>query len=242
MPATEIRSNIEDLIRDARMVNEREIPFALARALTWTAKNVREAEQAEMRRVFDRPTRYTMNYFAIVPATKRSLVASIEPKAYLKRHRFLEVQVTGGRRPAKRLETRLREVGAIGTGDFVVPGKDARLDRYGNMSTGQVSQIMSEIRASTDPNQNVTARSKKRSRRRRGRIFVLRRGAQAFAIAERRGRTLKILLAVTRAPHYRMRFDFFGVAKRTADNRIAPNFDRSFDMVIKAGAPSRRAA
>ncbi|NWB23933.1 MULTISPECIES: hypothetical protein [unclassified Pseudomonas] len=51
-------------------LEHRQMPFALARAQTLTAKLVEAAEIEEMSRVFDRPTLFTLNSFFVRPAKK----------------------------------------------------------------------------------------------------------------------------------------------------------------------------
>src|ERR1035441_633525 len=55
----------------------RQLPFATAKALTRTAQLIKAAEVDEMRRVFDRPTPWTLNSVFITPATKDNLIARV---------------------------------------------------------------------------------------------------------------------------------------------------------------------
>ncbi|SER86124.1 hypothetical protein SAMN04244573_04468, partial [Azotobacter beijerinckii] len=49
---------------------ERQMPFATALALTRTAQLAKEAIEQDMRSVFDRPTRWTLNSLRLIPARK----------------------------------------------------------------------------------------------------------------------------------------------------------------------------
>jgi hypothetical protein len=72
----DVRDNFPQVKRllDAQ---QRQMPFAVALALTRTAQDVKRAEQAEMRGVFDRPTPFTLNSLFTKPATKQSLEARV---------------------------------------------------------------------------------------------------------------------------------------------------------------------
>ncbi|MGC3803933.1 hypothetical protein ACPTJU_30815, partial [Pseudomonas aeruginosa] len=48
--------------------------------------------------------------------------------------------------------------------------------------------------------------------------FVMRRGRRPIGIAERRGRTLTMVLAFVRQPQYRVRFQFHEVVRRVAED------------------------
>ncbi|MFV0410883.1 MAG: hypothetical protein ACK5LJ_14660, partial [Paracoccus sp. (in: a-proteobacteria)] len=117
-----------------------------------TAFKARKAVQDEMRRVFDRPTRYITNSVR-VHLDPDDLRATIEPTQYgspgVDPQKILQAQEYGGRRSAKRAERVLQQVGILPSGWVTVPGQGARLDAYGNMSRGQVMQILSQLRAQT---------------------------------------------------------------------------------------------
>src|SRR4051812_29538582 len=91
---------------------ERQVPFALARALTQTAKEVKDAEVKAIATSFDRPTAFTLNSVYMRPATKQRLEAEVWLKGDGSRdntpgRHFLLPQIEGGNRPLKRFEQRL---------------------------------------------------------------------------------------------------------------------------------------
>lgn len=61
MMRLEMRDNIDNIVREMRGLARNKLPTAAAKALTFTAERVQLAEKAEMARVFDRPTRWTLN-------------------------------------------------------------------------------------------------------------------------------------------------------------------------------------
>lgn len=204
----------------------RQIPFALASALTASAQKVREAEKAEMQAVFDRPTRFTLNSLFVDRATKTRPMAIV----YFKQPRsggkhYLLPQVYGGVRPQKRFEKRLENAGLLPRGWVTRPGKGARLDSSGNMSRGQINQVLSVLQAQGDSYSNTTKRSAKRARKPRGFFASTQQGrAQArnggqlpLGVWERVGGGAQVrnILFFVPSATYRKRFRFHEVALRT---------------------------
>lgn len=234
---------LSDVLDELTNLERDQIPFAAALALTNTAKAVEQVLVNEMRTVFDRPTPYTLNSLRVFPATKEKLVARVwmkdesvkaEPAT-----RWLTPEIYGGDRRTKRAERQLRERGILPDGKYVVPGAGAKLDKYGNISRGQVTKALSGIGGYTqqgyDANATSSARSSKKGNARR--YFVMfDADRRPIGIAERtaKGREkLSIVLAFVSKPSYRVTFDFHQVAQREAEARIR-------DEAVKAVAVARR--
>lgn len=161
-------------------VKDRQIPFATAKALTLTAKAAQKDVYTEFERKFDRPTPLTMRSLFIKPATKRDLTAEVFVKdqplggknprsiAQMLRHQF-----GGGTRLVKRLEEALQRAGLLDRDEYVVPGAAAKLDRYGNMSRGQIGQMLSQIGVggSGYDNRSTGSARSRRNVAKAGRIF-----------------------------------------------------------------------
>lgn len=145
---------------------------ACAVALNKTGKLIKEAEVAEMKAVFDTPTRYTLNSLQLTPATKDNLQATVwfkEPDR-MGQH-YLLPQVDGGQRRLKGFER------GVGLGELT-PALGAKLNQYGNISPGQIRQILSvlgraEIAAGYSA--NITDRSRRRNTRERDYVVIDRR-------------------------------------------------------------------
>ena len=230
-----IESNVADAARFLDNIGKSQLPFATAVALTRTAQDVRRAEQDEMRAMFDRPTPFSLNAFEVAPATKESQAAEVSQKFAMgtsKPRHWFDPNVQGGPRLAKGFEALLRSAGVLPSGGFVVPGKDAKLDAYGNMSRGQIVQILSDLKASREAVYNATDRSRRRHRR--PRYFVLRQGAMHKSfIVRREADELKVVLIIVRQPTYSARFDFFGVAERVVADRFPVHFDLALARAIE---------
>lgn len=147
---------------------------ACAITLNKTGKIVKEAEVKEMKSVFDNPTRYTINSLQLSPATKSDLKATIwfkEPDRYKDNPHYLLPQVVGGVRHLKGFEQ------GIALGELV-PALGAKIDRYGNVSMGQIRQILSVLgKAETSAGYmaNITTRSRRRNSRERDYVVIDRR-------------------------------------------------------------------
>lgn len=223
----------------------KQIPFAIASALTASAQKVRDAEKREMQSVFDRPTRFTMNSLFMDRATKARLSAIV----YFKQPRsggkhYLLPQVFGGVRPQKQFEKRLENAGLLPRGWAAVPGRGARLDGSGNMSRGQINQVLSVLQAQGDGYANTTARSAKRAKRKPRDLFASTQQSRATArnggqlplgVWERvgnRGQAKNILFFVPRAT-YRKRFPFFEVALRVHAQEFPALLQRQINVAVE---------
>lgn len=234
-------------------LSPRRLNAAMATALTRAALEVRDAVKTEMRAVFDRPTPYTMNSLFVRPATAQRLAADV----YFKDDRagsgtpatkYLLPQVEGGSRGAKGLEVALRAVGVLPAGWFVVPGAGARLDAYGNVSRGQIIQVLSQLRitlvAGATRNLPFDARKQITAQRRAGgRFFVIKPGAKGAApgVYQREflGKTITPVFIFVRKATYRTRLDFDRITRTTAAAKLPGHLQRAVqDQLDRASAKS----
>lgn len=226
------------LKRELSDIERRQLPFATALALSRTAQMVKGAEIEEMKRVFDAPTRFTLNSLFVRPAKKNRLEAVVWVKDYASKAdaptRWLLPEVMGGERGNKRSEKLLRARGILSAGRYLMPGRDMPLDGSGNVSRGRMQKVLSGLGAQGDRYANST--TSRRSIKNKRRFFVLGRGASALGIAERTGKkgsgAFKLLLAFGGAPVYRDRFDFFGVADRITRQSLPGQMQKAMDEAI----------
>ncbi|SFK45518.1 hypothetical protein [Azotobacter beijerinckii] len=221
---------------------------ALADALNHTANQARIALRAEMESVFDRPTPFTLNAVRILNAKPSSLEAAVWVKDEKDNNSkgqapedWVAPEVFGGPRVDKKSEMLLRRRGTLPAGRFIVPAEGARLDAYGNMSRGHMLQILSGLRLLSRPGYTADASNRWRSFRKghAEAFFVMRRGKVPIGIAERRGKTVKMVLAFVRQPIYRQRLDFHGVVRRLADERLEVNVDKAVTDALTDQLPTR---
>ena len=223
---------------------EKQVSFATSLALTRTAQVVKEELKGEMRSIFDRPTPFTMNSLRIIPASKRNLEAKVwfknPPRISDGSKHYLEPQVYGGGRPFKGAERLLQMAGHLPQGWFAVPGPAARMDGYGNMSRGQIVQILSALRSLPSgigdrPLQYGTTRGSRTPRNVQN--FVVIQPGQGSALKPGvwlRGpnRSLKLVLAYVPNVSYKKRFQFFDIAQRVAEREMERQFDQALQHAV----------
>jgi len=219
----------------------KQIPFAMAKALTQTAKIAQTDIIIAMQLVFDRPTPYTLNSTFVDPATKDRLEAFVrlknESATGLPPTKYLQPEVSGGARSVKRSEFALRRSLNLPDGAFVVPGARVPLDQYGNITAGTMTKILSAVGSMPDSYANTTSRSRQRAiaAGRDLEYFVGRSptGAQRLGVWLRRGRhLLPILIFIDRAPTYRERLRFYAIAQETYAREYQPLFNNALADAI----------
>lgn len=230
--------------------NQKQVAFATAKAITKTAQQTREAEYAEMKRVFDRPTGYTLNSLYVKPATK----ATLEGRVWLKDDvfkgtpaaKYLLPQITGGMRKHKRFERALIQSGIMPAQYYAVPGSAAPLDAYGNLTAPFIVKLLSYLRAFGESGYkaNMTdigrARTNKAMSKRIGgdaAYFVLhdaqRKPVGIFQrIRFAAGSAIKPIVIFVKQPQYSLRFNFEQVAQRTIDQVFVPNLEVALNEAL----------
>lgn len=226
----------------------RQAAFAQVVALTRTALDAQAAERETIRSVFDRPTPYTLNSVFVKPATKAQPEAQFGLKdefgfpseSQITANRYLGPNIDGGSRSIKRFEKRLQLDGAMPRGWFAVPGKFARLDQYGNISRGQITQILSQLTLTkvSGYTANISPRSRKGAIKRAGGEFVaLPQGRgkllpgiyQVTQFATGRSVPRPVVIFVSRV-QYSPRFDFHGVGEQAVETFYPANLEAALDQ------------
>jgi len=236
---------LKEVQASLRGFSDRRMAAAVATALTRTAVEVKDGVRAKLPSIFDRPTPYTLNSIFVRPARADRLEAetyfkddSATSKQGIAATKYLLPEVHGGPRRAKRFERALQMAGHLPAGMFIVPGADAQLDAYGNMSTGQIIQILSQLRitltAGHTRNMPLPTKGNERKvinaqRKAGGRYFVIKPGTKGAkpGIYRREfiGNNITPIAMFVRAPSYAARFDFDAIAAGIANERLQPNLD-----------------
>lgn len=197
---------------------------AYAQAIEDTAKQAARAIRAEMAKTFDRPTRYILNSVQ-VKIHPQKLSASVLPSYHggqsVDPQQILQAQEYGGQRRAKRAESVLQQVGLLPQGWVTVPGQGARIDSNGNMSAGQIMQILSQLRAATTAgytrNMAFGERGAKAQERAGGRFFVIPPGGRTQPGVYQRefmGRGITPVLIFVKSASYRPRLGMERIAEQ----------------------------
>lgn len=185
--ARELKTMLQDL-------RATQAPYAYARALNATAQDARAAIQDDIRRAFDRPTKYAVNSLFVQNAKKTNLQSRVAIKDRVARGtppiNFLRHHVTGGERVTRPFAKRLQRAGKMPRGKQAVPGKGAKLNQYGNQTRAAI------VKATSTADQPGS------------KFFTLRRNGEPVGIFERQRRGLREVIAFARPGQYRTRLHF----------------------------------
>ena len=232
---------------------QKQVDYAAMIAINNVAFRARDAVKDEMRKVFSNPTPWVLGGTRVIKATRSRLRAQVDldfwgNKQGVAVDKILDAEIHGGLRRNKRHEVALNRAGILPDGMRIVPGSAAILDQYGNMSSGQIVQIMSFFNSfgeqgyqanMSDRRRKSLARDKKKSGARGFTYFALRSGRgkllpgiyQRFETAF--GSAVKPVMIFVRATPYRKRLDFYGVAKRIADRDLDAEFAKALDHATR---------
>lgn len=223
--------NIEEVLSALDDVERKQVPQALVWALNDMAAEALKGVQEDMEKHFDRPTRWTKNAFMVWRATKRTLAAEMKERPSVGPRHYLKVQERGGPRPQTGLEklfgSRVQYAGVI---QSVIPAAAARLDAFGNWSSGERNQVLSSLQAQRDARSNTTERSAKRARG-RARYFVPSKGLApgVWKATDAKSRPQKVLHFSAKSPSYQPRLGFVeGVNKR-----VVKGFEDHFGRALQ---------
>lgn len=214
-----------------------QLPFATAKALTQTGQKVKAGIAAAIQRSFDRPTPYTLNSVYLKPAAKNNLVAEVQLKNWASKGAppsiYLAPQVYGGDRQPKNSEKIMRRAGVLPGGMFWVPGSGATMNRYGNMSVGQIVQVISALKAFPETGYlaNRSSRRGARVNKNSGNIFVGKPagGYLPLGVYMRTKSGLKPLMIFVNTPHYSKLLPFY----ETAHDVYVANFQLLFNQALR---------
>jgi len=237
----DIKSDIDKLKKDLTSIQKKQIPAATQWALNNTAKKVKAAEVREIKKVFNRPTRFTQNSLWIKWARKTKLQALVKLKDEAFKGnpaaKFLQPEIEGGARRHKGFEKLLISKGQMPRNMYAIPSRTIKKNQYGNVSNGVIQKILSGLSSQRDTYQNAHSGSKRSKTA--GKFFsgVIGHTHGIWDIGRlQRGLPALLFIFVTGAPRYRARFNFQRVAKKT----IGIVFKREFKKTMaKALATAR---
>lgn len=235
-------------------LHRNQIPFAVAAALTATAKDVEQEEVKEIKDSFDRPKPETMSSLYVRPATKSKLEAVVGIKDFNGKgnpaSKYLAAQITGGTRRFKRFERALQIAGVMPPDHYVVPGSAAALDAYGNIKPSLIVQLLSYFKAFPEMGYKANMSDKRKSALAKGSKKTGAQGVVYFVASDGwlhpgiwarytfgKGSAVKPVLMFVQSSQYEKRFDFEYVAKKTVDRVFEQHLIAAWN---KAWASARR--
>lgn len=243
--------DVTQLTKKLDAVAKRNLPFALSQALNRTAEQAQKSATAGLK-VFDQPVPFTQKSVFIRRTTKAQFKTGLFAEVFLRDEAFkgtppvkyLEPEVRGGGRRLKRFERALQHEGIMGPNEWAMPSRALKLNQYGNVSSGMITSILSQLESSPDNLQNVTRRSKQRLRKQGKRLYFTPRPGSKLkpGVYVRTGRRPKsggdprdvrpVLLFVSDAPTYRPRYQFFAIVTKVHTRRFASIFQAELAKAV----------
>ena len=214
----DVQSNITKVMGQLSELPAKQAPFATALGLTRTAQKIQEAQRETMKRVLDRPTKWTLNSVRVQAAKKSDPTPSALVFIGDASAERLLPQVEGTKRGGKAAEGVLRGHGLMPAGSYAVPASGMRLDSHGNVSRAALGKVMAGLR----PGGDYFAGS------------IGRPGAnRPEGIWERDGDKVKpMFLFVRRPPEYRSRYDFKGTAANVAGKELDAQLRKALEEAL----------
>ncbi|MCO1336226.1 hypothetical protein MO867_17995 [Microbulbifer sp. OS29] len=221
---------------------KKQLPYASSVALNNVAFRIRGEERAAIGRIFANPANLTLNSVLVKKATKRSGVAKIFIRDQAPNgtapSQYLAPSVIDENRADKRFERALRHAGLLPRGMYVVHGKEAKLNKHGNISVGIYKRILAELRANSGAKKSgADGVQGTKSKYFVGKVTG-KRNKQWYGVWKRAGGkrnpTAKpILIFLKGRPNYRQRFPFVGIAQGIARRHLPIELDKAMDHAIK---------
>lgn len=231
MIRVDVRTDIAEVKRKFALT-ERQMGFAIGKAMNDTAFQAREDWAKHVRLMVDRPKSITVRSGMVDRAKPYRLIATVyvrdEATKGTSPLTYLNI-IPGGARGHKRFERALIRAGYMYQDEYAVPGSGARMDAYGNVSSGQITQILSAMQASPDAAQNIKRKARRGSKAARS-YFLQRtdRGRMKRGIWQRVGYGVRpVLLFTSQRPKYQRRLMFEAVVKRTIARDFVTNFNKA---------------
>jgi hypothetical protein len=210
---------------------EKQIPYVISRAINATADDVQKGLVNEMKSVFDRPTRWTLNSLMVEFANKQNQTAVIRFKdagaGGRSAEKYLTPEILGGYRNVKGFENVLRSTGVLNRGLQVVPSTGLPLDASGNIKKSTINELIAFANAVKYKN------SKKR-------FFVVSKqeGELEAGIYQRVGKHhAKPIILFVRQNRYKPRFSFYEVGFEIAKKAFERNFEAAAQKAIATARP-----
>lgn len=175
------------LEREMEKLRFKDIPKGTADAVNHLANGAKIELEEQMEKVFDKPTKWTLGAFRVQRGTVRNPTAILATKDNFQpgnaAGKYLAPEVFGSSRVMKKSEKALR---TLSEGQYWIPGKDAPLNEYGNISAGEIRRIISRFGLSLDPKDNTNYESKTMKRlKKRGKFARGQRQGEYFIAYEK---------------------------------------------------------
>lgn len=254
-----------DAVKRALEDTPKKAKYAAVKAMNVSMEWAQTSVRRKMRQAFDRPTPWVLNSLRIKYAKPSALSAELAFKDAWSTsagdaggRTMVLPHVDGGARAYKGMEARLMRAGYMPQGYNAVPGAAAKLDAYGNMSRGQITQLLNVLGTYTEAGFNKaginTVKRLAKGNAKKGVYgfvyWVNRVGDRSAShlqpgvyqrVSTAFGSTLKPVLIFVKQAKYRQRLDFYGISRAEIDKRFAGAFDDALRAEINRTAGAIRA-
>jgi hypothetical protein len=226
----------------------KQVRYAASRALNSAAFAAMREGRKQIEGALDKPTRWTLNSLRQYGrATRVKLETTVDFRgnrgAGILPEVYMRPNIEGGDRRLKRFERALVAVGAMPADHFAVPGEAARLDAHGNITPGQIVQLLSYFRAFPEDGYKANMDDKGRARLAKDNK---RTGARGFVYFSGRpgprgplgiwqriqfgfGTSLKPVLIFVPSTNYEQgRFDYKAAAERSIERHLNPTYGQAW--------------
>lgn len=223
-----LKTDLRAFQRGMDDVAKRQLPFAIAQALTATAGHAGLAWQKEMQTELDRPTPFTVNSVGVMGARKSNLTARVFIRQVASQ--YLTPFVEGGPH-------------FLGAKKGLLTPKAVPLNAYGNLSKRKIAQLKAKGNVFAGPvrlksGQVVSGVWQRPDRGyRRDRIEYGTKGSHHIKHNEAQGlvghnnrTTLKLLVRFTDPLPVTQRLDFQGRAEAAVRAHFEPEFAKAFAL------------
>lgn len=217
-----------------------------ASALNSVAFMVLRNLQQEITNKFDRPKKTTISAIIYEKATIDNLVVKIKPRDTnngTPPANYLLPNILGGKRKKKGFENVLTRAGFLSAPGVMVPTTYAKKDQYGNLPSGEIVKMLSNIKSFGEEGFTANATNSKRSKKKRkaqGSYFARYledtkdNGATIFF---RKGSDIvPVLIPKPNIPTYKPIIDYKKIIDDTYDQNIEKEYKASmirkgFDLI-----------
>jgi hypothetical protein len=230
-----ITTNIPEKVGKLALLTDLQFRYAVAQAMTDSAKAGQKAITDSMSRYIDRPTPFTQRSTYVSFANPNKLRAEVGFKQFATKGtpagKYLSAMARGGDRSHKRSETILRNAGAIGRSQYIVPRREWQGDPYGNVPRGTMTMVLSQLKAYQGSLSYMNASNSARSQRKRAQAgqFFMSRSGRAILYRPPGGDSRDVetaFMVLDDAPNHERRFPIVRLLNEEID-RTYPRLIRS---------------
>ncbi|HEX5264948.1 MAG TPA: hypothetical protein VFW13_15565 [Phenylobacterium sp.] len=204
----EIKTDLKGFSRQLSEVAKRQLPFAVAQALTMTAGQIGLGWQKEIEAKLDRPTPFTVKSVAVLGAKKTRLVATVFVKDIAAA--YLEPFVDGGSH-------------FLGQKKGLLTPKNVPLNAYGNISKGKLASLKGKPGVFIGPVKLKNGQVVNGVWQRK--VAAGGKGVKAGPLQG--AQALTLLIRFTDPQPVKQHLDFDGIAIATAQRQLQPNFAKA---------------